>query len=117
MNWSLKLSNKTVNDFIYSQGETSGWSWRKYASGVVECWRQVSSSEVVWASFGVGLYNGVLPYSLPFTITDPEVDASVESCGSDVGWTANATTTGVFIVRTGNTGTVTVNVFVRGKES
>ena len=113
---TLKLNNKTISDFVYSKGETNGWTWNKYAGGMVECFGQFSSDSITWSTLISGLYKGVFPILLPFGISQPRIYATVESCGTDDGWIANAMSTGINIIRTGNTGTVTINVLVRGKE-
>lgn len=36
---SIVEAQDAVADFIVSQGSTDGWTWRKWNSGIAECWR------------------------------------------------------------------------------
>ena len=123
---SLEMQDKifmTIEDYIGSKGVTDGWTWQKYASGVCVAWKEVSinSASISWSTFLTSLYCGIGSVTLPFEITDAVIEASINNC-TDVGWVAKAvqtstTSLGLTIVREGNTGTMTVNVCVRGKIS
>lgn len=65
--WSLRIQDSDLADFVVEQGNDSTWSWRKWKSGVAECWAQVN---VPYANSSV-LTRAV---SLPFTF------ASVTCC-------------------------------------
>ena len=112
----------TLSDYILTRGTTDGWSWRKYASGVVEAWKQVTvnASDVSWSSF-LSIYSGYADVSYPFTISNAVVTASMNDSG-DIGWISSAkaedtSKARLTIVRQGNSGTMTINVFVRGTGS
>ena len=119
---SLEINGDKLEDFIVEQGTTSGWTWRKYASGVVEAWRKytISSASITWSAYlSTGLVYGNTRVSYPFDISDAVINATLNYCGGSVGWvsTANAlddTQTSVTIVRNGTGGDVEINIQVRG---
>ena len=117
---TIKLNNKTLDDFICDQGQTAGWTWNKYASGLCEAWMQleVDSTDLTWTAFST-LQQADVDITFPFDINNALISASMESC-SDVGWVASATTTDetggtAKIIREGNTGDFTINIYVRGE--
>ena len=100
------------NDFadaIVSQGVNDGWKYRRYASGVVECWKQVEPT-ITWSAFG-SYYKGSFAPNIPFTVE--QVYASIDSAPS-VAWIGNADDSAVTIIREGNTGAVKVNLHCIG---
>ena len=115
-------NNEELADYIISQGVTSGWSWAKYSSGAGALWTKltVSSSSVSWSSFLTDLYSGDASFTYPFNVTDAIIEATMDTCGSNIGWVAQAKATAVTggsltIVRDGSTGSMTINVHVKGK--
>ena len=87
-------------DAIVSQGETDGWSWRKYANGTAECWRRVrNAARDVNTQFGSMYYAECDELVFPFGFyTAPVVNATVESGTSLIliswqGTDGNGTTT------------------------
>lgn len=68
-------------DAIISEGETDGWSWRKYANGTAECWRRVkNAARDINTQFGSMYYANCDEVTFPFGFyTAPVVNATVES--------------------------------------
>lgn len=65
----VTVGGKTVNDFVVERGTSGIWTYRKWASGIAECW---GTSETVtmdsWKEWG-GMYTAanVIPaYNYPF---------------------------------------------------
>ena len=120
---SLEINGELLDDFIVDQGTSGIWTYEKYASGDCECWGQyeINSSSITWNAYlstGLNYGNTRVPY--PFNITDAIINATVNYCGGNVGWvsTANAydnTQTSITVVRNGNSGTLTINIHVKGK--
>jgi hypothetical protein len=102
--------NNDLADAITSQGITNGWNYRRYASGVLECWKQVELSNITWSAFG-SYYKGSFNTDLPFIMT--QIYASIDSAPG-VAWICNSDNTSITIVREGNTGAVTVNIHAIG---
>lgn len=66
-----------LSDFVVDQGATSDWSYRKWNSGIAECWRNVSVNPTT-----VNGLNSVT-VNLPFTFADTNfvVTATPAKCG------------------------------------
>lgn len=120
---SLEINGELLDDFIVDQGTSGIWTYEKYASGDCECWGQyeINSSSITWNAYlSTGLNYGNTRVAYPFNITDAIINATVNYCGGNVGWvsTANAydnTQTSITVVRNGNSGTLTINIHVKGK--
>ena len=128
---NLIINNEEMKDFIVGQGTTSGWEWIKYASGACELWSKqtVASSSVTWTGIMTAmidastsqalLQTGEKAITYPFNVTDAIINATIDTCGSDIGWIAQAKATAntgatLTIVREGSTGSMTINVHVKG---
>lgn len=65
------LGDMGVKDYIVEQGTSSGWQYRKWNSGVAECWQDLSVSGKA-CSTAVGSWYRTVPLSVgayPFTFT------------------------------------------------
>lgn len=63
-------------DFVVEQGEKNGWTYRKWNSGVMECWMRVTHTaklNVPWNSMYV-CSASVPRYNYPFPFTAPPVE-------------------------------------------
>lgn len=67
------LTSKIAPDYVIATGATNNWRWRKWKSGMAECWKRVAIKAtnpfVTWGN----LYNCTIPESrqtLPFSFTD-----------------------------------------------
>lgn len=91
------LSTKNVQDYVVAQGVSGNWRWRKWKSGMAECWQRlwVNTDAFVLEN---GIYRANVPESrlnLPFPFTDtPKVLVNVDSYGFEV-WLATWATGGV----------------------
>lgn len=118
-----------VDEYILPTGPSTAvsnkWNWRKWDSGVVECWGWFTSSSLTWAAFGTtGFYysTNYWTISLPFDFasTNYTISAMVEAMGNNFGWPARTTnyyvsSFDVGFVRNGNTGSCTLDLYVRGR--
>ena len=74
------LQNKSdaIVDYIVEQGVSGIWTYRKWNSGIVECWgKETIASLAVTTSYG-GIYHGGLRSSpsLPFTINNMTINVA-----------------------------------------
>lgn len=56
-NVPVSIQGKAIGDFVTDQGEKDGWTYRKWASGVGECWKIVTINTAIttaWGSMFVG---------------------------------------------------------------
>ena len=119
---TLEISGKPIADFITETGTSGIWTYNKYASGVVEAWGQFSidASSITWNTFlSTGLVYGNYRVNYPFNIQNAIIEATLNYSGGSVGWvtTANAldeTRTSVTMLRNGTTGSMEINLHVKG---
>lgn len=118
------LNSNQIADIVVDAGTSGDWTYRKYASGVVEAWckAEVDSANITWNAYlSTGLVYGNTRISYPFNIANAVINATLDYAGGSVGWvsTANAldnTQTSVTMVRNGQTGTMRISLNVRGTE-
>lgn len=118
----LKPKNdEELADYIIATGSTDGWNWSKYSSGACELSAKltIESTSVTWSTFASAFRSGQANITYPFEITDAIIEATMDTCGANIGWIAQAKATAatggtLVIVRDENTGTMTVNVNVKG---
>ena len=91
------LTSKIAPDYVIATGATNNWRWRKWKSGLAECWQRlwVNTDAFVLEN---GIYRANVPESrltLPFPFIDtPKVLVNVDPCGFEV-WLATWATGGV----------------------
>lgn len=84
-------------DAVTSQGysESTGWTWRKWESGVAEAWKHFDTSDALTEQYG-SFYYRTYESTLPFEFAEvPQPDGSVK-CDTGLGFVcfnANTTTT------------------------
>lgn len=85
------LSTKNVQDYVVAQGSSGNWRWRKWNSGVAECWQRYSYETPAMVAVGGIFYSpenvGGLAYPFEFLVKPTEL----VSCDGNVGgWYAAA---------------------------
>ena len=117
----LSINNEAIKDFVVDKGTTTPWTWEKYNSGFCDIWGKVTidSSTLSWSSFHTSLNSADASITYPFNISNAIITATMDTCGSDIGWIAQAKASSssggaLTIVRDGNSGTMTINVHIKG---
>lgn len=83
--WGLKMKNAAVADFIEEQGTRDGWTYRKWHSGLVECWRKTEVKSYNMTDVYGSLYYTSDYFSFPGGLfAAAPVFATVQNC-SDAG--------------------------------
>lgn len=91
------LTRDGAADAVASQGysESTGWTWRKWESGVAEAWKHFDTSDALTEQYG-SFYYKAYESTLPFEFAEvPQPDGSVK-CDLGLGFVcfnANTTTT------------------------
>jgi hypothetical protein len=62
-----KLLNKENNDYIVEQGTSGIWTYRKWASGIAECWGMFNYSAVLHSNWVVTVVNCDCNFPIVFT--------------------------------------------------
>lgn len=83
----LMLKGEALSDFVTETGESGGWTYRKWHSGMAECWGMFTE-DVAWTTPIGGLYySGFITKTLPFAMQDlvvvGEMDATSFFCNAD----------------------------------
>lgn len=112
-----------ASDYVIEQGTSGIWTYRKWESGIAECWAATpATSKTVSTSYGAGYYaprdNFILPSGLFTSIS--EAQASLRDANAIGTWfslqTVSTTEIGGYIFSlTANTITVQLNIHAIGK--
>jgi hypothetical protein len=108
-NKGINFSNGIASDFVVEQAQTSTWYYRKWYSGMAECWYRRNVDVNINTAWGSALYYGVAStINYPFTFSekpicqitceygDDETSLFIASCGSGT----NVYATPVMLCRT-----------------
>lgn len=120
--WDLVMHNEVVADFVIQQGKVGVWTYRKWNSGLAECWGMVKVDAAIEEGWG-GLYIArVGSFDLPFTFSSPPIciPASVGNITlmiANVGTATTDTTQPIILVRPVTIGnnTHTIQFVVHGR--
>lgn len=97
----VRINNSPIADYVIQQGTSGIWTYRKWKSGVAECWGQYTFTTTCQTAWGV-LYesDAVSPPSFPFTFASaPQVHVNP----------ANGTYAMIVEMGTGTTGPTTTS--------
>lgn len=127
INGSVKINNNPVADFIVEQGTSGNWIYRKWNSGNIELWTNItgaSSYIIPWYGMTVSDENKIfvsdtISSNFPFTLSNINMQLSLQSTKggfwiySDSMSTASTGFTGVRLARIGKvTDTRSYNISV-----
>jgi hypothetical protein len=75
------------NDIVVDHGVIDGWTYRKWDSGLAECWKIVEYSTTVATAWG-GMYvgNAIARQNYPFAFTEKPVEVVTLTSGSKMGF-------------------------------
>lgn len=70
-------------DCVVEQGEKNGWTYRKWDSGMAECWKTLTHKTAITTGWGA-LYHGTATtrQSYPFSFTDKPIEQATLTAGS-----------------------------------
>lgn len=123
----MRVDGSPLADFVIQQGVSGVWNYRKWKSGIAECWCQHSFTATISTAWGVLFESGAISLpAFPFTFAEiPQVHISAGNCnyamfverGSTSAW-ASKTSPGVMYVVRPNTvpsASYQVNIYAIGK--
>lgn len=77
------IKNTDYADYITEQGESGIWTYRKWASGIAECWGSVSGSYSITTAYGDGYISDAVFESFPTGLFSKAPIANVSfNCGN-----------------------------------
>ena len=107
---SLNVTGIHAVDYVVEQGTDGIWTYRKWNSGVAECWgirTGISASFSAWGNYWY--YSSVQGVALPFTFEEiPVVTSHCYSSGGDIYATGASISGATGIPSTTNTGGITL---------
>ena len=124
---NMRVNGSPLADFVIQQGTSGVWTYRKWKSGIAECWCQYSFTAAITTAWGV-LYESsavTLP-SFPFTFSQiPQVHISADNSsnalfierGNSSAWATVSSPGKMYAVRPKSTESTTykVGIYVIGK--
>lgn len=121
VNGSFKMNGTPVADFIVEQGTSGNWDYRKWNSGIAECWFR-GNVAFTYGTQSNGFYFGYGTLNYPFAFVDaPAVTYSATAtsgydfCGKAIAYAERFNFYMGSAVDLKNVSTVTVNAYVIGK--
>lgn len=77
----MRVNGSPLADFVTAQGTSGMWSYRKWKSGIAECWCQYSFTAAITTAWGVLYESGAVTLpSFPFTFSQiPQVHISADN--------------------------------------
>ena len=125
---SLNRNFRGSVDWIVEENTDGIWTYRKWDSGIAECWCSASTSALTWTSYMASpsanpylYYSSGWNFDLPFTLTDSSyvINATCLVIGPNFGWIARGSKTTssfiLYIIRNGNSGLCSVDINVKGR--
>lgn len=84
---TIDNGGKTVVDYIVEQGTSGIWTYRKWASGIAECWGVDSRSRAMTIQYGTAYYSDIPNITFPsgLFVSAPTVIASRSNVGNATG--------------------------------
>ena len=84
----LSIDNNEVKDFVIAQGTSGDTSYRKWNSGILECWIHTTQNVAINSAFG-SLYQGSWTWNFPtgvVFVAVPTVTCSLFKWGTSASW-------------------------------
>lgn len=112
-----------IADYIVEQGTDGIWTYRKWNSGIAECWGvTASASRSITSSYGYGYYSARETHNFPtgLFVTTPSAQATLKDGGASGNWfcvdsiTQNAVSGYCYGIKS-NTSSCSVNIYANGK--
>lgn len=123
----VRVNGSPLADFVIQQGVSGVWTYRKWKSGIAECWCQHSFTATVSTAWGVLFESGAISLpAFPFTFAEiPQVHISAGNCnyamfverGSTSAWASKISPGVMYVVRpnTVPSASYQVNIYAIGK--
>lgn len=85
---NLKINGKVLGDFVVQEGTSGIWRYRKWASGMAECWGTVTVTttvDVAWGSLYVGKTK-MSRQNYPFQFNSKPKEVATLQAGNGAAW-------------------------------
>lgn len=78
--------DNNINDYVIEEGTSGVWTYRKWHSGVYECWTRRSISLAIDAAWGQVFYKGITALNYPVTFTESPFEHANADGGDGYFW-------------------------------
>lgn len=88
VNGSFSINGEMVYDYVVSQGTSGSWNYRKWNSGVAECWITIAHSTAITTAFGQ-VYEAndyCYPIAYPFSFISRPREIATAHSDSRAAW-------------------------------
>lgn len=99
--YPLNQTSHKIADFVYEEGTSGVWTYRKWHSGVYECWTRRELNIAIDAAWGQIFYKGITALNYPVTFTAAPFEHANADGGDGYFWLGGngrptTTTTGTY---------------------
>ena len=99
--YPLNQTSHKIADFVYEEGTSGVWTYRKWHSGVYECWTRRELNIAIDAAWGQIFYKGITALNYPVTFTEAPFEHANADGGDGYFWLGGngrptTTTTGTY---------------------
>lgn len=99
--YPLNQTSHKIADFVYEEGTSGVWTYRKWHSGVYECWTRLELNIAIDAAWGQIFYKGITALNYPVTFTAAPFEHANADGGDGYFWLGGngrptTTTTGTY---------------------
>ena len=84
--YGTRIDALETHDYIVEQGTSGIWTYRKWASGIAECWGTLVFACTSSSQAGSNYYSNVIQSDLPFTMSSAVVQATMSD---GLAWVSN----------------------------
>lgn len=124
---NMRVNGSPLADFVIQQGTSGVWTYRKWKSGIAECWCQYSFTAAITTAWGVLYESSAVTLPLfPFTFSQiPQVHISADNSsnalfierGNSSAWATVSSPGKMYAVRPKSTASTTykVGIYAIGK--
>lgn len=86
--WNVELDTAHIRDYIIERGTSGMWTYRKWYSGLAECWGAYTHNVTAWSTWGSMYYADPLSARVdyPFAFKDRPIENVSLKGGSLAGW-------------------------------
>lgn len=118
----MKVNNVPIIDHVIEEGTDGVWTYRKWASGIYECWGEYSGSVSINNHLSGAYYSDGITVNYPITFSEP-ANFTVSGGSNDrINWARkfaeNRTNQAVFIMIASeqqSSAQISVNLYARGR--
>ena len=84
--WGVKIDGDALSDFVIEEGTSGIWAYRKWASGIYECWGEYSGSVSVSNHLSGAYYSNSITVNYPISFAVPAIFTVDGGSNDKINW-------------------------------